>query len=139
MPFSGAFFHHQRIEIIFQTKIAIFIAETIDSSLLKAVGMREIAEIEAFFKQHVPVHRNFFLWRQFGKYPSVFPQNTVNIPYQTVRVTVKVIVVIVSALIRTEFLIGSSFQRISAIQAILDHRTKRGYIEKQKNYNRQQK
>jgi hypothetical protein len=60
---------------------------------------------------------------QIGKYASVFPQQPMNIPDKVVCITVKSVIVIVSALIRAEFLIGTATYDRAAIETFPFHST----------------
>jgi len=70
--------------------------------------MRKEAEVITQGKEGVLMHFYPALTIQISKDPPVFPQQTVNITYKIVSVTVKPVVIIVPALVGTEFLIGTS-------------------------------
>jgi hypothetical protein len=70
--------------------------------------MCEEAEVIAQGKEGVFMYFYPALTIQIGKYPPVFPQQTVNITDKVVCVAVKPVVIIVPALVGTEFLIGTS-------------------------------
>lgn len=59
-------------------------------------------------KEGIPVNPCFAFTIQIGKDPPVFPQQTMNITDKVVGVAVKPVVIIVPALVGTEFLIGTS-------------------------------
>lgn len=61
---------------------------------------------------------------QVSKDAPVFPEQSVNIPHEIVRVTVQLVVVIVSALIRAEFLISPAAYCAAAIETFPFHSTK---------------
>lgn len=55
--------------------------------------------------------------------PPVFTEQPVNIPDKIVSITVQPVVVIVSALVRAEFLIGTATNDIAAIETFFFHST----------------
>jgi len=70
--------------------------------------MCEEAEVISQGKEGVLMHFCPALTIQIGKDPPVFPQQTMDITDKVVRVAVKPVVIIVPALVGTEFLIGTS-------------------------------
>ena len=70
--------------------------------------MRKEAEVITEGKEGVFMHFCSTLTIQIGKDPPVFPQQTVNITDKIVSITIKPVVIIVPALVGTEFLIGTS-------------------------------
>lgn len=58
-----------------------------------------------------------------SKDPSVLSQQSVYIADKVVRIPVKAVIVIVPALIRTEFFIGAAANRFAAIETFLFHST----------------
>ncbi len=59
-----------------------------------------------------------------GQYSAVFPQQSMDISDKIAGITVKPVVVIIPALIRTEFLIGAAANNIAAIETFSFHSTK---------------
>jgi hypothetical protein len=55
--------------------------------------------------------------------PSVLPQQAMHIPYKIVGIAVQLVIVVIPALIRTEFFIGAATYRVAAIETFLFHST----------------
>ena len=81
-------------------------------------------EIVTQSKQSVFMDFYFALRVQVGKDSPVLAQQTVNISYKIVRITVKPVIIIIPALIRTELFIGTATQSVAAIETFLFHSTK---------------
>jgi hypothetical protein len=86
--------------------------------------MGEEAEIISQGQQGIPVHRDPALFIKIGEHTPVLPQKGMNIPDKVVALFVKSVIVIVSALIGTEFLVGSAPQNITAIETSSIHDAK---------------
>jgi hypothetical protein len=70
------------------------------------------------------VHSQLALIVKVGKYPPVLPQKGMNIPDKAVTVFVKPVIVVVSALIGTEFLVGPAPKDIATIETSSIHDAK---------------
>ncbi len=67
---------------------------------------------------------NFTVIIQIGEYSSVLSQQSVNITYEIISITVEPVIIIIPALIRTEFFIGTAMNSFAAIETFLFHSTK---------------
>jgi len=85
--------------------------------------MGEETEIIAQGKKRILMHPALSFRIQVGKYAPVFPEQTVNIPHEIVGVTVQLIIVIVPALVRAEFLISTAAYCAAAIETFPFHST----------------
>jgi len=85
--------------------------------------MREETEIITQGKKRILVDPELSFSVQVGKDAPVFPEQAVNIPHKIVCITVKLVVVIVSALVRAEFLIGTAAYCAAAIETFPFHST----------------
>lgn len=61
---------------------------------------------------------------QVGQYPPVTPQKKVNIPDKAVGILVKPVVVVIPALIGTEFFVGPAPEDITAVETLPFHNAK---------------
>lgn len=61
---------------------------------------------------------------EITQYPPVLSQKAVDIADIVVAIAVQTIVIIVSALIRTEFLIGTTMNKVAAVKTSFFHSTK---------------
>jgi hypothetical protein len=85
--------------------------------------MGEEIEIIPKSKKGIFVNSHFTFCIEIRKYPPVLSQQTVYIPYEVIRITVQPVVIIITTLIRTEFLIGATFYYVAAIETFLFHST----------------
>ncbi len=85
--------------------------------------MGKEAEVVSHGEEGIPVYSQFTLAIKVSQYAPVFPQQSVNVPYEIVCFTVKPVVVVVSALVRTEFLIGTATDSVAAIETFFFHST----------------
>ena len=60
---------------------------------------------------------------KIGQDPPVSSQQSMNVSDKIIDITVQPVVVVVPALIRTEFLIGTAFNNIAAIETFFFHST----------------
>lgn len=74
-------------------------------------------------KKGIFMNFKFALRIKIRENPSVLPQQTMNVPNEVIRFAVKPVVVIVTALVRTELFIGAATYRIAAIETFLFHST----------------
>lgn len=70
------------------------------------------------------MHSYLTLFVKVGKYPTVLPEKGMNVPDKAITVFVKPVIIIVSALIGTEFLVGPASQDIAAIETSSIHDAK---------------
>ncbi len=84
--------------------------------------MCKVIEIEAFVNKLILVQGYFpFLWYKFRKDPPVFAKDVSNVPHIIGGFAVQAVVVIVTAHIRTKFLIHPSGDGFTTIEAIFFH------------------
>jgi hypothetical protein len=112
---------HQHIEIIVKSQVSVFIDKAVCASFLGNIQVSEVVEIEPEVRQLFLVHRDFIFRNQLHQNPSVLFQNAVDVPDCFAAVAVKPVVVIVAALIVTEFFIGPALNRFSAIETCFYH------------------
>ncbi len=86
--------------------------------------MGEETEIIPECKKGILMHLYLALAIQVGKDAAVLPEQAMYIPNEIIRVAVKPVVVVVPALIGTEFLIGTAMDRFSTVETFLFHSTK---------------
>jgi hypothetical protein len=80
-------------------------------------------EVIAKSKQGILMHPHPVLSVQVSKDSPVLSQQPVNIPYKVVRIAIQPVIVIIPALIRTEFLISTATNGVAAIETFLFHST----------------
>lgn len=85
--------------------------------------MGEEAEVISQGEQSIPVDFQFPFTVKISQYTAVFTQKAVNIPHKVVCLTVDSVVVVVSALVGTEFLISAAAYNASAIETFFFHST----------------
>ena len=85
--------------------------------------MGEEAEVITQGKKRILVDPALPFGVQVGKDAPVFPEQPVNIPHVIVGIAVQLVVVIVSALVRAEFLIGTATYCAAAIETFPFHST----------------
>ena len=112
---------HQHIEIVVEGKVTVFIDKAVCAPFLGNVQVGKIVEIEPKVGELLLVNRNFIFRDQFHQNPSVLFQDAVDVADGFATVAVKPVVVIVAALIITEFLIGPALNRFTAIETCFYH------------------
>jgi hypothetical protein len=70
--------------------------------------VREEAEVVTESEEGILMYPHLIFSIQVSQYPSVLSQQPVDIPHKVIGIAVQFVVVIVTALIRTEFLIGTA-------------------------------
>jgi len=109
--------YYQKIEIIVEWQIALFVTEIILAAFLGAVNIGEMVKIKTFFYQFFLVHFGFFGFVEALQYTPVFPQDIVNVSNQIGVVAVELVVVSIAAHVGTEFFVNSSAEFFVAFEA----------------------
>jgi hypothetical protein len=107
---------HNRHHIAPVHQESVFVAEIVNCSFAGDVGMGMVTEIIAEVRNLIPVHGGFAGRRKISQYPAVPAENIIHIPHEIVVVAIDPVVVIVPALIGTEFFIGPAGKRLLAIE-----------------------
>jgi hypothetical protein len=86
--------------------------------------MSKEAEVVPKCKKSIFVNFSFPIVAEIGKDSPVLSQKSMNVTYKIVCIAVKPVVVIIPALIGTEFFISTSANGFTAIETFLFHSTK---------------
>ncbi len=85
--------------------------------------MREETEVITKGKKGVFMHPVPALGIKVSEYSPVFPEKSVHVPYEIIRITVQPVIKAVPALVRAEFLITAAANNIAAIETFTFHST----------------
>lgn len=85
--------------------------------------MGKETEVVAQSEQGIFMNSDFPIAVEICENSPVLPQQPMNVPNKIVRVAVNPVIIIIPALIRTEFLIGSATNGVAAIETFLFHST----------------
>jgi hypothetical protein len=110
--------HHKKIVIIFQFEVSLLIIEMIDGPFLRLINTGEMVEIKSLFEQPFFGDLGFPVGIHFCKYAPVLAQYAVDISHQVICVAFKLVVISVTTHIGTEFLICSSAEFFTALEAL---------------------
>jgi hypothetical protein len=97
---------HYCIKVVFDGKIAHFVAKKVNFSSFGGVDIGKEIKIETLFEQHFLVHRGFFFRNEIIQNPAVFLKFGIYIPDIIGHFPVFAVVVTVAALVGTEFFIN---------------------------------
>jgi hypothetical protein len=100
------------IKVIFDGKVAHFVAEIIHFVSFGGVNIGKVIKVEAFLEQHFLVHRGFFFRNKLIEDTPVFLEFGVNIPDVVGHLPVFAVVETVAALVGTEFFINPPNNRL---------------------------
>ena len=94
--------------IIIDGQVAIFITEIVDSAGFSSVGIRVVIKIKTLFTKFIAVCFRLSMRIEFHEDPSVLPEDVIDVANVVVPITVELVIIDVSTLIRAEFLINST-------------------------------
>jgi hypothetical protein len=115
--FPDSFVDDQKIIVILQGQIALFVTKTIFRTFLGFINTGEVVKIETLIGEFLFVHFGFFGNIQFLKNAVVLAKNAVYITNQICGVAVQFVVVCIATHIGTEFFINSSAEFFVAFEA----------------------
>ena len=100
------------IKVVFDGKIAHFVAEIIHFAGFGGVNIGKEIKVETFFEEHFLVHRGFFFRDKLIQDTPVFLKFGVHIPDVVGHFPVFAVVVAVAALVGTELFINPPNNRL---------------------------
>jgi hypothetical protein len=104
------------VPVVFKWKISHIVTEIIGVALFIRVKVRDVLELKPFLHQLVAGDfRDLFASGENAfQYPTVFRQCVVDVPDQVATPGFKLVIVIIPAIVITEFFICSTFYRLVA-------------------------
>jgi len=120
----------QHIVVIYNGEVAMVVTEIICLTIFGGVNIRKILKIKSFINQNTFAYPCFSLRIELCQYPSVFPENMIDISDKIGFILIQAVIIRIPALIGAEFFVNTPRKGISTFRTNLLHEANLQHFEK---------